>query len=484
MRKIAIILSGLFLFAFSAFSVGCSQNKSARTSYDIVCALDGDTLVGVETVDFYNHGENVIKEIKFNLFGNAFRKDAKYSPISTQYFSKAYPNGISYGGMTINSVKCGKEDLKFSICGEDENVLLVTLLNEVYPEERVELVIDYTLKLADVIARTGYNENTVNLANFYPIVCALDDSGFYECVYYSSGDPFYSDCSDYKVTLTADKKYVVASSGKSVNALDNGKTLTNTFTAENVRSFAFVLSEKFKVLNGNALGVDVKYYYYDDASPEKSLEYAIRSVETFTEKFGEYPYKQYSVCQTKFVQGGMEFPALVMISDDLTGSAYGEVIVHETAHQWWQTAVGNNEIKYGFLDEGLAEYSVVVFYENYPEYGMNREDMVKSAETTYRVYCSVYDKIFGKVDTSMLRSLGEYKGEYEYVNIAYIKPCIMYDTLRESVGDNKFFSALSRYYKQYKFKNACPDDLVGAFEKVGADSNGFFESFFNGKVII
>ena len=36
----------------------------------------------------------------------------------------------------------------------------------------------------------------------------------------------------------------------------------------------------------------------------------------------------------------------------------------------------------------------------------------------------------------------------------------------------------------YKFLNATPDDLVGAFEKVGADSNGYFESFFNGKVII
>ena len=60
----------------------------------------------------------------------------------------------------------------------------------------------------------------------------------------------------------------------------------------------------------------------------------------------------------------------------------------------------------------------------------------------------------------------------------------MFDYLRETIGDNKFFNGLKRYYENYKFKNAIPDDLVGVFEKIGADSNGFFKSFFDGKVII
>ena len=180
----------------------------------------------------------------------------------------------------------------------------------------------------------------------------------------------------------------------------------------------------------------------------------------------------------------MEFPALVMISDDLETNAYGEVIVHETAHQWWQTVVGNNEIEHGFLDEGLAEYSVVLFYENHPEYNMTRQALIQSAEQTYKVFCSVSDKLFGKVNTVMLRSLKDFTSEYEYVNMAYIKPCIMYDTLRKTTGEEKFFKGLKRYYESYKFENATPDDLVGVYEKIGADSNGFFKSFFEGTVII
>lgn len=484
MRKTAFILSLIFLIVASSGVIGCGDKKPNRSVYNIVCELDGDVLKGTETVEFFNHGDNALSALKFNLFGNAFREGAKYSPVSTQYLSKAYPNGINYGNMTINGVSSGDDELEFSVCGEDENILEVTLLEQLFPDERVKIVIEYELNLADVVARTGVNANTVNLGNFYPIACALDGEGFYECLYYANGDPFYSDCADYNVTLTADRKYVVASSGKKISETVDGTLTTGTYSIENARSFAFVLSEKFKVLTDSSTGTKINYYYYNDGAPEKSLEFAVRSLSTFNDSFGRYPYENYSVVQTEFVQGGMEYPALVMISDDLTGTAYGEVIVHETAHQWWQTTVGNNEIKYGFLDEGLAEYSVVTFFEKYPEYGMTRENMVESATTTYRVYCSVYDKIFGKVDTSMLRSLGEYKGEYEYVNIAYIKPCIMYDTLRESIGDKKFFGALKKYYEKYMFKNAVPDDLIGAFEKSGADTNGFFQSFFEGKVII
>lgn len=485
MKKIGLVLSCV-LFVVTAFASlgGCAGENAKRTVYTIECELDGNTLNGEERVDFYNFTENAISELKFNLFGNAFREGAEYSAISPQYTAQAYPEGINYGDIQINSVECEGEDVNFTVGGVDKNILIVPLEREVFPEERILVDIEFTLSLARVVARTGINANTVNLANFYPILCGIDKDGFYECVYYTSGDPFFSDCADYNVTFTCDSNYVVASSGKLVSSCEeDGKTSRN-YQIQSARSFAFVLSPKFESITDGSTGTEITYYYYDDKNPLSSMEYAVKSLKFFSETYGEYPYPTYAVVQTEFVQGGMEYPALVMISDSLEEAAYGEVIVHETAHQWWQTAVGNNEIEYGFLDEGLAEYSVVAFYERYSEYGMKRENMVLSAEHTYKVFCSVSDKIFGKVNTVMLRSLKDFSSEYEYVNMAYIKPCIMYEYLRKTTGDEAFFKGLRRYYENYKFKNATPDDLVGAFEKVGADANGFFESFFNGKVII
>ncbi len=485
MKKTGVVLSLiLFVLSFVVVGSGCKGNNSNRSSYEINCTLSGNTLIGTETVVFYNHTENTVKELKFNLYGNAFRKGAKFSPISAQYLSRAYPNGVSYGDMTIKSVSSAKDELAFSIGGEDSNVLIIPLKNEVFPDERVTVTIEYVLNLADVIARTGYNSDTINLANFYPILCGLDDNGFYECVYYSEGDPYFSDCSDYKVRFTCHSKYTVASSGQLTSAKTIDGMIERCYALNNARSFALVLSEKFETMTENVNGIEINYYYYDDANAIKSFECIKKSLDYFSKTFGAYPYTTYSVVETKFIQGGMEFPALVMISDNLEEKAYNEVIVHETAHQWWQTCVGNNEIEYGFLDEGLAEYSVVLFYENHPEYGMSRAQMIESSEKTYKVFCSVYDKVLGGVNTTMLRSLKDFTGEYEYVNIAYVKPCIMYDYLRETIGDKTFFNGLSRYYKTYCFKNVSPYEIVGIYEKLGADTNGFFESFYDGKVII
>ncbi len=484
MKKIAIVLALLILALYVPLSAGCADKSDANLNYDIECELNGNVLTGKEKVAFTNFTDNSFTSLKFNLFGNAFREDATFKPISAQYTSRAYPNGQSYGDMKINSVKVEGEGIKFEICGQDCNILSVPLKSELFPDESVEVEIEFTLTLANVIARTGVNDSAVNLGNFYPILCGIEDGSFYECVYYSSGDPFYSDVADYMVKLNVDKGYVVASSGELIGSETTGDRVSYVYEIKSARSFAMVLSKDFTVLSEDFNGVKVNYYYYCDQAPKESMDYALKSLELFTELYGEYAYTTYSVVQTKFIQGGMEYPALVMIADDLESKAYGEVIVHETAHQWWQTAVGNNEIKYGFLDEGLAEYSVVAFYDNYPEYEMKRSAMISSAEQTYKIFCSVSDKIFGKVDTVMLRDLGQFNSEYEYVNIAYVKPCIMYENLRKTVGDERFFNGLKRYYKEYKFKNARPDDLVGAFEKIGADTNGFFESFFNGKAII
>ncbi|MBQ7339720.1 MAG: M1 family metallopeptidase [Clostridia bacterium] len=483
MKKI-LALSLTFLLAICSITfISCGQ-KTARSSYEIECKLVDNLIEGKEKVTFYNNTENSFTSLKFNLFANAFREEAKYKPIADQYYNRAYYSGESYGDMQILKAYDQKEELEFNVVGEDQNVLEVNLNKEIFPEESVTIFIEYTITLANVIARTGIGENTINLANFYPILCGINDGAFYECVYYASGDPYFSDCADYLVTLSCSEEYIVASSGEIKSSKVEDSIQVSTYKIDNARSFCMVLSKDFEILSDKVGDVEINYYFYNDSLATRSLQTAKKSMEYFQNTFGEYPYKKYSVVQTDFIQGGMEFPALVMISDDLEESAYNEVIVHETAHQWWQTAVGNNEIEYGFLDEGLTEYSVILFYENHPEYSLSREMLINQSEKTYKLFCSVYDKLFLKVDTSMLRSLKDFTSEYEYVNVAYIKPCIMFDNLRITIGEEKFFASLKDYYEEYKFKNATPDDLVSRFENRVGEVHKYFNSFFEGKEVI
>ena len=475
----------LILAEFIAATVlfGCAED-ARRTQYEIICEFDGQSVFGTEKVIFYNDTDNAFSELKFNLFGNAFRKGAAFSPISAQYYYSAYKWGESYGDMEITEVAVNGEKAEFTVAGEDMNILSVTPANEIFPNETVTAEISFKTNLAKVVARTGINADTVNLANFYPVLCGIENGAFYECVYYANGDPFYSNPADYTVNFTCAEKYVVASSGQTISETRSDGKITYNYNIYAARSFALVLSEKFNVKTASCGDTEIKYYYFADEKPDESLATAVEALKFFSEKWGDYPYKTYSVVETPFTQGGMEFSALTFIGTGLEDKAYKEVIIHETAHMWWQTVVGDNEIKHAFIDEGLAEYSVVLFYENHPDYGYTRENLIKSAEQTYKIYCSVYGKIAGKVDTSMTRALPEYSSEYEYVNIAYVKSCIMFDYLRQTVGDAKFFAGLQRFYDENAFKTATPESLIGAFERAGANANGFFESFYDGKAII
>jgi hypothetical protein len=415
------------------------------------------------------------------LYANAYRKDALYQPISTAYSTSAYYNGESYGEMVISSVNGSKN---WEVMGEDENILYAYLERSLFPGDKVVLDIGFMTKLAEVNHRTGITAKTVNLGNFFPILCGLKDGGFVETVYYSDGDPFYLECADYKITLTLPKEYVVAATG----ALSEERTLESkkvyTMSAMNVRDFAIVLSEELNVLRTESGGKELLYYYYADKTPEKTMDIIKESFSFFEETFGEYPYSQYSVVQTGFCFGGMEYPCLSMISDKLKEEEMARAIVHETAHQWWYCVVGSDQIENAWQDEGLAEYSSLLFFEKYEKYGFTREGLVASALKEYRSYYDVYGSVLGRTDTRMTRHLKDYISDYEYRCLSYDKSVVMFDTLRKSVGEKKFIDSLRKYYKDCAFTQASVGDLVGCFERSGLDVSGFFDSFLDGKAIL
>ncbi len=462
---------------------GCKKETKGRSRYEITAEYvpENKTLAGTTKFTFENCGENEISLLKFQMYPNAYRKDALYKPVSTAHESAAYYDGKSYGEMVISSVNGSKN---WEVMGEDENILYVYLERSLFPGDKVVLDIGFLTKLANVDHRTGITEHTVNLGNFYPVLCGEKEGGFFESVYYSDGDPFYSDCAEYKMNLTVPKDYMAASTGcvTGERVLESKKVYT--MSAASVRDFALVLSKEFRVLETQANGRTISYYYYADETPQESLEAAKESFLFYEKTFGGYPYERYSIAETGFCFGGMEYPKLTFLSDSLTKEERIRSIVHETAHQWWYGVVGSDQTENAWQDEGLAEYSAVAFFEKYEKYGYSREEIVTEALKEYRSYYDVYGSVLGRTDTRMTRNLKEYLGEYEYKCISYDKALVMFDTLRKSVGDKKFFAALKKYYETYAFKTAAAGELVSCFEKVGLDVQGYFDSFLNGKAIL
>ncbi|MDE6597682.1 MAG: M1 family metallopeptidase [Clostridia bacterium] len=483
MKKFLAILLSVVAIAAALSFAGCKKKSVTLSEYDIFASYDTEsqTLTGTVNFTFYNNTDNEIDTLKFNLFGNAFREGATIKPVSAAYSGKAYYSGASYGGMEITEVQ---NCLNWNVGGEDENILNVALSSPVYPEQTVSVTISYALKLANVNHRTGVTKNGVNLGNFYPVLCAYSREGFVESPYYSCGDPFLSECANYTVTVEVPATYTVAASGKLVSETVSSDRKKCAYSLNNARDFALVFSDKFEVATQNIDGVEVSYYYYKDSAPQESLAAACESLQYFSDTFGGYVYPTLSVVQTGFCYGGMEYPALTMISDDLDKDGNLYTIVHENAHQWWYAMVGSDQLNCAWQDEGLAEYSSLLFFENHPDYAFTRTGLVGTAVKSYRAYYSVYNQIFGEANTTMNRNIKDFESEYEYSNVAYCKGLILFDMLRQSIGDEKFFDGLKTYFKNNLYSIASCDDLIGCFIKGGNDVEGFFASFIEGKIVI
>lgn len=482
MKKHTIFLA-LIIFCITLFS-GCSCiGQASETKYAMNLSFADGVISGVMDLTYKHTQEEPFSALKFNLPAKAFSKSNHEKAVAKQYENKAYYDGVNYGDTQVLAVKSGDKSIEYTV-DERAMTLTVPLENELFKGESVSLSIEFSTTLAKVNHRLGVTQKTVNLADFYPSLCAVQDGAFYQTPYEPIGDPFFFDVADFDVSITFPQDYVIAGSGKILSSTAlNGKR-TNRYKISSARSVAFVLSKDFDLLTEKVDGVILNYYFYGERDNKTCLQTAIKAIKYFTETFGVYPYDTLSVVETPFVQGGMEYSGLVYISDELEPSAFNEVISHEIAHQWWYGGVGNNQTTYACLDEGLAEYSVLLFYENHPEYGFNREQLISSSISTYRAFCTVYDRLLGKSDTSMLRPLSEYSSEYEYVNINYVKPCIMLDEVRSLTGDKKFFSTLKQFYTKYYLKTATPYDLAGAFESFGGVTGGLFESYYDGKVVI
>lgn len=500
MKKITLnkktkIISTIILFAVIIAIVvflcltGLKKEETPLSSYKMELSYDNTThtISGSEEITFVNNYDNMFTYLYLHLYPNAFREGASASVVSSAEEENAYPNGISYGSIEVQSVTSDGESLDFNVEGEDQNILRVELPSEVYPDESITFTINFITTLANINHRLGYGENTINLGNFYPIICMYESGvGFKTDLYHSNGDPFYSECADYDVTISYPSNYMLASSGQLMEASTENNITTSTMTGEKIRDFCMVLSENFSHTSSKVGNTIINYYGYNgDTNLDTCLQVCEDALATFNELFGEYPYSQLSIVKSNFVHGGMEYPNLVLISDEVASDDLAYVIVHEIAHQWWYGVVGNDENNHAWMDEGLAEYSTLLFFENNSSYGQDSETMIDNALQSYKTFVRVYTNVTGSVDTSMDRALSAFNTEPEYVQCTYTKGLLLFDAIRETVGDRKFFKALEDYYQDFSFKNATPADMIASFNhSTGYDLEGFIMSWLEGDVVV
>ncbi|MBQ3502209.1 MAG: M1 family metallopeptidase [Clostridia bacterium] len=494
MKKFLKVCCCAIICICSILFVGCKNKKDdlnalgqgLSTYYmDINYNNETKTLYAEQTLNYINNSDALLNEIYLHLYVANFCAGAKNTPIEDMYKAKAYPNGESFATLNIIRVKLNNVDIMPEYEGEDNDIMKINLNNKLEPTASTEIYIEYSLTLPNVSHRFGYTESGINLANFYPVACVYDENGWSKNPYHYNGDPFYSDMANYYVNFTCPANLTCAFSGNATKTVDG---LTAYYSLENVcvREFAVMLSDNFKVLSKKDGDITYTYYYLQDNTPDKALQCAIDSINTFSEIYYPYPYKTYNVVQSSFLYGGMEYPMLSLISNSIENyDDYLNVIVHETAHQWWYSLVGNDQYTNPWLDEALTEFSTLMFYDNNKGYNLNRKDMLNAMQENYNLFVSVYSDVLGSIDTSLTRDISQYPTSPEYTYCVYVKGTLMFDSLYQLLGKKQFLKAVQLYAKTHAYNIATPADLISCFEKTSKSNlENFFDCWLNDKVII
>lgn len=471
-KVIAILIAFTLIFTSLLFFDGQWRNK-----YNLTASVENENLQGNLLLEYKS--EQNLNQINFCLYPNAFKNEENLKNVcAPEMIDKAYPNGFSSGYIEIKSVKVNDRQASYSL---EENEQILVIDANVKKNKKMIIEIEFAEKLPNSPMRYGYYENTFNYGNWYPVLCPVEDGKAVKSVYCANGDPFYSECADYLVEITTLQNLRLATSGKILSCKENVAEKTYKIEGKNIRDFAFVLSEKFDVVS-KKVGKTIVYSYYFSSEDcgEKMLDYAVNALQFYNQKFGEYPYETYSVAESDFYIGGMEYPNLVLISGELAKNqaSLEEVVVHETAHQWWYGIVGNNEVAEPWLDEGLTQYSTALYYEN--RYG---RDKYKSYMQQSENYVNVVLRLLKESNVLIEGNINDFKNALLYDAIVYDSASIMLDTLRSVIGNDVFDKGIKLYFEQNKFKIATKQRFLTALKSVAGDKAiKIVEAFLKGRV--
>jgi len=437
-------------------------SNSLYSNYNLSVVLDEltSTVEGTLRVDFYNNDPVNFTKLPFHIY------------LSGMNFTSR-PGNIDILG--VNKLDIPKTPLTYVVYPSNQT-MWVYLDAELESLQRVQFDIHFNATLPDGgIDRTnshGYDYDQSRIykcAGFYPMPCVYDVYDDWNTdPYLHIGDPFYFDMAYYDFYITVPNGMVVAATGELVQKVNDGFSTTYYFDPiYPVREVTFSTSRYFYHDSAIVNGVNVTSYYLPKSQfvwENNALFYAIQALTLFNESFGEYPYHTLNIVEEYTYFGGMEYPCQVYITEAIdywTNKQYWLelIIVHEVAHQWWYNLIGNDEVDWGFLDEGLASWSESYYAEIYYEDWLYFQllpwiDEVRNyfadEGLPSRINASVYDAINAD----------------NYYYTAYTKTPLIIEKLRSTIGSTTFITGLKLFFSQKVYGIALLSDLQLAMETV------------------
>ncbi|HVD92666.1 MAG TPA: M1 family metallopeptidase [Vicinamibacterales bacterium] len=489
------------------YTIAARLNPAART-------IDGD-----ETLTWRNISRRPAHTIQLHLYYNAWR-DERSTWMRERALSVSGPENPprragEWGWIDVDSVEAIKRDGLVDIAvgplryigpddgnPDDRTVAEIPLSASVQPGQAIALRIRWRSHIPRTFARTGAIADYFFIAQWFPKVGVLEDSGW-NCHQFHVATEFFSDFGVYDVKLTVPAGWTTGATGtaRAITKESDGSE-THAYFQEDVHDFAWTTSphylERHATFEHATLPrVDMRLLLQPEHAGQEGRHFdATRAaLRYYGEWFGAYPYGHITIVDPAWQSGagGMEYPTLFTagtrwLAPRSTLTPEG-VTIHEAGHQFWYGIVATNEFEDAWMDEGINTYSTARVIEQVYEPNYYAQ----------RYFAGFVPWVFR--DLPLTRAIdGDRMASYRAAArqdvestqtfhywpptsgaITYSKTALWLHTLENYLGRATHQRIMSTYFQRYGFKHPKPADFFSvATEVSGQDLTWFFDQVYRG----
>ncbi len=281
----------------------------------------------------------------------------------------------------------------------------------------------------------------------------------------SFGDEYIT----YELTTSSPEGWRVVSQGKRMLSKDEGGRHLDTWLVDTPTEEVYLIGAKFSEYSFDVGAVKAMAFLRssDEALANKYLETTAQYMEMYRNLVGPYPYSKFALVEN-FWETGYGMPSFTLLGEQIIRFPFilHSSYPHELLHNWWGNSVYLN-FDQGNWCEGLTAYMADHLIAE------QRGIAGEYRRSTLQGYTDYVDE---KTDFPLSKFISRFSPASSAVG--YGKSAMMWDMLRDKVGDEHFIKSFQKFYRENKYQRAGYSDIQAAFESVsGEELTPFFEQW-------
>ena len=518
---ICLLILGMFPKAFSQFYF----QQKVNYSIDVTLNDKLHELTAFEKVEYINNSPDTLQFLYFHLWPNGYsgnKTDLAKQLLSSKGKERLFHDPALRGYIDSLDFKVNNKSVQWKCLPGQPDICCITLNSPLKPGASISITTPFHIKIPKgVTSRLGHIGESYQISQWYPKPAVYDNTGWHQMPYLDQGE-FYSEFGSFDVRITLPRNYIVGASGNLQNkqeivmldklAADTTWTSSSKkanidfpasslqlktlrYIGNNIHDFAWFADKRFHVLKGKVIlprsGKEVTtWLMFTNQQADlwkNAIPYINHAILDFSAWIGDYPYDSFTAVQSALNAGlGMEYPGITVIGVTKDAYSLDKVIAHEAGHNWFYGALGSNERRYPFMDEGMTTAIEVRYLTNrYPDKKLWEEYFSKEKLAKFFHMDKIPRERMMELEWLVpARSNSEQPAnltstDYSVMNytlIPYNKAAIGFNYLRAYLGDSLYDSIIHDYYRQWEFKHPLPDDLRRVFvSHTNKDLSWFFD---------